>query len=641
MRNEAKLILSRIEQQLGDSSRVKTVIHNAIKQEGRIEDLEQADLTKELDGSSHEEQEPLQPPATFRDARVCSMEFKNFRTFPGETYGITFGKRNSQALIPRSVFLVGGNGTGKSTISSALEYAYTGNVALVDGLKDVNRDDYLTYGFGRTDVKKEDVGLTLKSMDPLIDRVIKLSEPVDPYCTIACFCSELDVEKLTTSKEDDIGEFLLEQLGYGELLVLKEKLRDFVITIKNSKKKAEDQLGNDGFTESDYNLIINDYLSSHYQKGKREQIAKLSEEDTFNELINNIKVMVLSEDKPSVESVRKNVDSIPENIFKEKWDELINTIIMAKKDASGLVSSVQGIEVENQQKENSKGRAEERLAAKLYQLHKRLNQALVNEGNGKSGEDGIEGLFKDLQDLYKGLGTKEFIETQEQLQEFSDAFDEIAKKIEKELGNVIDEFLRIDKEFIEKTMNAFSPDTEVFNIEKIVNWHLKPQIKVKEKDKEFSCNPKEYYNTFRFKLYVVALKISLAFLYMRSQKIVVPIVIDDVFNANDFENSVKLERFVYSIYRTYDEQVGTDIPMQLILLTHDEMVLTSFRKGAKLLQEQEWTTGSPYKNDRDFICARLFPYSQAKEIKNLPYLQAKEIKKLFYPEAFDNLYLEI
>ena len=58
-----------------------------------------------------------------RDYRIKSMEFLNFRyfcSFGGENnknFGINFTRNGN----PCSLFLVGGNGTGKSSVFSALE----------------------------------------------------------------------------------------------------------------------------------------------------------------------------------------------------------------------------------------------------------------------------------------------------------------------------------------------------------------------------------------------------------------------------------------------------------------------------------------------------------------------------------------
>lgn len=78
------------------------------------------------------------------------------------------------------------------------------------------------------------------------------------------------------------------------------------------------------------------------------------------------------------------------------------------------------------------------------------------------------------------------------------------------------------------------------------------------------------------------MKIAIAYHWMVKNYASVPIVIDDIFNASDFENSIKLEDYAYFIKKTYNDQVfkkGLDKELQLILLSHDQLVIESFRRG--------------------------------------------------------------
>ena len=98
----------------------------------------------------------------------------------------------------------------------------------------------------------------------------------------------------------------------------------------------------------------------------------------------------------------------------------------------------------------------------------------------------------------------------------------------------------------------------------------------------YQTTPHLYFNEFRFKLYCVTMKIAIAYHWMVKNHVSVPIVIDDIFNASDFENSIKLEDYAYFIKKTYNDQVlknGFEKELQLILLSHDQLVIESFRRG--------------------------------------------------------------
>ena len=65
---------------------------------------------------------------------------------------------------------------------------------------------------------------------------------------------------------------------------------------------------------------------------------------------------------------------------------------------------------------------------------------------------------------------------------------------------------------------------------------------------EFQASVFEYLNTFRFKIFCLMFKISMSIYWMNLNKVIIPIVIDDIFNATDFDNRLKLDYVVYSIY---------------------------------------------------------------------------------------------
>ena len=83
--------------------------------------------------------------------RICNLEFSDFRTFPSseeKRYCVDFVKDER----PVSLFLVGQNGTGKSTLFTALEMISLGRSSFAEDAG-VSEDNYLTFSFKR-DVNK-------------------------------------------------------------------------------------------------------------------------------------------------------------------------------------------------------------------------------------------------------------------------------------------------------------------------------------------------------------------------------------------------------------------------------------------------------------------------------------------------------
>ena len=83
-----------------------------------------------------------------------------------------------------------------------------------------------------------------------------------------------------------------------------------------------------------------------------------------------------------------------------------------------------------------------------------------------------------------------------------------------------------------------------------------------------------FYNSFRYKLYAISIKVAMAFMTMKIWNINAPLVFDDVFTASDFDNSVNIDRFFRRIYETYEKlKLGNKNELQIILFSHDEVVL--------------------------------------------------------------------
>lgn len=112
-----------------------------------------------------------------------------------------------------------------------------------------------------------------------------------------------------------------------------------------------------------------------------------------------------------------------------------------------------------------------------------------------------------------------------------------------------------------------------------------PEIKVSytTADGELKeSTPREYFNTFRFTLYVVALKIALAITVMKISNIIFPIVLDDVFDSTDFQNRSRLRRFASTLFESHLQlNPANHFPLQLILFTQDEIIADSTYHGIK------------------------------------------------------------
>lgn len=137
---------------------------------------------------------------------------------------------------------------------------------------------------------------------------------------------------------------------------------------------------------------------------------------------------------------------------------------------------------------------------------------------------------------------------------------EMAPDIKSMLENIISEYFIIDKYGSEKFI--------VNNEEGIFDF----RIIFKKLDKSgdttpISLSPRFYLNTFRFKLFVFSLKLTLG-LYMKiKNKIDCPYVVDDLFDSSDFNHRAEIGSYMNKVLKQHDKIIE-----DLIKKAEDESV---------------------------------------------------------------------
>lgn len=583
-----------------------------------------------------------------KDFRLNRISFCNFRTFPQNDppYSVCFNNIDGK---PCSLFLVGRNGTGKSTIFDALEWIYAGKVSNAEerGVFDQNEvKKYLTYGFG--DIKNITSELVKLKVE-LNDRQWMSSEwksvnSITPLCVPAICCSDRDIERIAQlddsltndGVEGDYRAFVREQLGYGDLSLLKERLSAFKTemaerseTLKHRRKLAE-------LSSADILSIIDlfEWMLIDYRENPAERNADLI-----------LKYANIEEVKNTLHSdnFEKLLDDFPEK-FKSFWTELKENVAQKAQIENPEVGEGFNIPktTEDDPKQPNIDEQIESIIAWLAAMTGRLNKAWETYKNNDDGQ-GFAASMKNL------IADFDFLKNENNVLPKGDS--KLSKMIENEtrLGNALTQlethlekvFARLLlakepttegeqkyqnnytnklKRFLEKVLNHYKESNEKFEVDNNANRFEVTITVTTDEGEEFSTSPKRYLNTFRFKMYAVLLKIALSLYYMKENLCVAPIVIDDVFNASDFENSINLSVFVSSIFDVYQEVIGFEYPLQLIMLTHDEMVTSAFKNGAKLrppILQERINRGEIQANENYCLTGRLFPYSEAHSIQAL------------------------
>jgi len=87
-------------------------------------------------------------------------------------------------------------------------------------------------------------------------------------------------------------------------------------------------------------------------------------------------------------------------------------------------------------------------------------------------------------------------------------------------------------------------------------------------------SPSKYFNTFRFRLFCTMVSVSVVIAARKNSGINLPLVLDDVFYASDYNSKTTFRQFILTILNLF-RRFNSEMPLQLILFTHDELVFDS------------------------------------------------------------------
>ena len=493
----------------------------------RIKDLNNPDGNDETSG------------LVLKDYRIRDLIFNDFRTYPSSeehAYGVSFEKDNA----PASLFLIGRNGSGKSTLFSALEMIYSGQSSNAKESKWGDENSYLTYGFGKSDKVNGQSGWQLEckfagnneywSIDK--DNVKELVPP-------SFLCSEMEIEE--SRKSSKLYEWILKQLGYSKLLEIKK-----VIDELKRLNETQTQLlsTNQLFTTDDLKDLVNAILNNIIDDSFKRELSLYSKEE-------NIKV------------------NSSYRLFTSLWQKLAHT---PNDSSEGAIFNPKiSIGTEN----------DDKIKKHIAKLYSKLNSIVGKHPENNSwGYDDVKNLIQEIEND-NGLNVDT---SAEELENNRILLDGMSNVIEDFSNELVSDFILQNSSDIEEIIRMFSSHHEMYkfiNKEKGNIQNLEMQISV-ENERGFVTSPLEYFNTFRYRLYFVTLKLALSFKWMEHTGIAAPVVIDDVFNASDFDNSVKLESYIYLVKKIFVHaciEKGFEKPLQLIILTHDDMVYNSVKNG--------------------------------------------------------------
>lgn len=120
---------------------------------------------------------------------------------------------------------------------------------------------------------------------------------------------------------------------------------------------------------------------------------------------------------------------------------------------------------------------------------------------------------------------------------------------------------------------------------------------------KLTITPNKYFNTFRYRLFSMMVGISVAIASRKQTGINLPLVLDDVFYASDFEKRTTIIDFIKNLINVF--KVYSNQELQLILFTHDELIFDSVMSAF-------YEMG----NENDTVFSKLLPFQDAEPNNN-------------------------
>ncbi|MFY8186801.1 MAG: hypothetical protein ACOVLC_02465 [Flavobacterium sp.] len=179
--------------------------------------------------------------------------------------------------------------------------------------------------------------------------------------------------------------------------------------------------------------------------------------------------------------------------------------------------------------------------------------------------------------------------------------------IQRIVNNILDKYLYVENRpaTLKFEMKPESWDEETGEvISEIITAYIEPLDKTQS-----AQEVNKYFNTFHYRLFCTMVGISIAIASRKNTGINLPLVLDDVFYASDFENRATIEEFITKLFELFKE-FTPDKELQLIIFTHDQLIFESIIKA---------TTRN---NIQNILFAKLFKHEEAVlegDFKNLVY----------------------
>lgn len=555
-------------------------------------------------------EENVNEEASSRDFRLRDICVRGIRRYPALEdkkegcdlyYGLSFSDADGNPLS--SIFL-GHNGVGKTSFYCALEKVGMGfsDTAIQRGYA----GDQINF-IRNLSAREEDMRIALRSESGTME--CGAEKVTDSLAFPAYFCMERDIESISKGLSDlyvarqlGIMEYyillkvldrLLESrkglLAEHEELVLKERHLSAEIWMigrihslegpeqlqyLNSLTFARDTLSDSGRSIKDKMTLLR-----HYVERVQEVLRLLlPAEDTSEEPHSRDELLAYMPPGADAlaqmeigEGTEEGVDALKEaeqNDYISKVLAVVNWLVELFRKSVIVKRSGTDVAVSRKYLNN---KTEQRKTVEAA-----IRKLVEDNGLLSLGKDRISEIIR----VYDELG-KEYREILGRLAEsgnkvmkslFESFYDDDLKEVRFVLSG--DSFLRLGVE-----VTAVRPDN---------------------REEVMKAEPRRFLNNFRFKLFCVAVKASMAFGCSVLYGMNFPFVMDDVFNSSDFPNRGKIKQFIMKLYEAYESVLDIPGGLQLIFFTQDDIIGESVASGIRRFGDEDRVKYS-----------RIFSYTEA------------------------------
>lgn len=598
-----------------------------------LEELDWLYLFKmHISSSYHPEQ--LSPPildkSSHKDFRLVELNLRGFRKYPLArkcTYSLQFTTPDSKE--PCSCYFIGNNGTGKTSLFSAIQEICSDDMSAASNRKIAQTSFMPHAGANLVDIygliKTRSCDVEFQS--PEISPMYNYRKFLRPF-----FCSDYDINMLTDSA--DVKKFIMGHTGYNFTYKLINRLEEIekgcLDTIKNYKD--DPQSLSDEAVESGNNQAFNKELAHdafrYFVTFKCEKPNDNKLLKKLSSLIDNLHKQVEKPDQknknvadnlnwtviklgeiisrltdevarlrsldllcPIMEKEYMNIIRHGEEILKMSED-YINTdesdpeYFDMRMENSSIYNHLSLLTVENLNT----------LRLSYATLLRNLYDSIYD---GEDNTDFCRSYLKKMDsctDENEDAGKREEMPAKEKFELITTHIDQLRECI-KELRTSLDICVKKSYKnaeyFCKEIMNKFNMEEEKLIVKSDDTGFI-----IEYSIDDHPMSPLLVLNSFRLRLLTLCMKISMAFTVMEMLNLSFPLVFDDVFYSSDFNNRERVNEFISNIYQIYRQLLGEEaLPLQIIFFTHDEIVLESAVKGTKEVGES-------------FISGRIFNYQE-------------------------------